>query len=71
LRHRVDPSGNDWLISFTAKPDRSYRIWVLDQLDETAWLLLEHIPSAPAERRVSVMDTAANGERRYYRVSTP
>ncbi|MFT7515801.1 MAG: hypothetical protein ACI9QL_005035, partial [Candidatus Omnitrophota bacterium] len=71
LRHSVDPSGNDWLISFTAKPDRSYRIWVRDQLDETAWLLLDLIPSAPAERRVSVMDTEANGGRRYYRISTP
>ncbi|MFP6907225.1 MAG: lamin tail domain-containing protein, partial [Verrucomicrobiota bacterium] len=71
LRHEAEASGDDWIIRFTAKPDRVYRVWIRDQLDASSWNQLASVPAHPAERVVSVVDTAANGLRRYYRLSTP
>lgn len=68
---RVVPA-TEIVLSFEARPGKSYTILYKDNLsEETPWLKLANIDAQPIENSPVILDTTPDGTKRFYRVVTP
>jgi hypothetical protein len=70
LRSEVIASGDGFAIRFNAESDRTYTVQYKSSLGDPTWQKLRDVPSGTA-RAIEIVDPAAMGARRFYRVITP